>query len=299
MTTENMVLYGAILALFLVLGLLLALVGAAQRAEATDAMRERRKRALGRSPLLRLADPLVVGFAALVRKLGLEGHRASAGRLLVRAGNPWGYAAEEYVGLCITNALLAFLLGLLVFSTFSGELSVGKALLLGVVGYWFTWSSLRAAARTRRVRIDRQMPFVLDLLSLTMGAGSSFLQSCETAVEGTSRGPLQDELAQMLHEVRAGTPLRDALQNMTKRTDSEEVGLFVAAVCQGEELGTPLTQIFETQSSMNRFRRTNAAEQAAAKIPNRMAVPTTLLMLSVLLLLFGPIIVKAVRGGMF
>ena len=55
----------AILALFLVLGLLLALVGAAQRAEATDAMRERRKRALGRSPLLRLADPLVVGFAAL------------------------------------------------------------------------------------------------------------------------------------------------------------------------------------------------------------------------------------------
>jgi len=299
MTTETMVLYGAILALFLVLGLLLALLGSAQRAEATDAMRERRRQALRRSPVLRLADPLVIGFAALARKLGLQGHRAVAGRLLVRAGNPWGYAAEEYVGLCMTCALTAFLLGLLVFSTFSGELSLGKAALLGVVGYWFAWSNLRSAARARRVRIDRQMPFVLDLLSLTMGAGSSFLQSCETAVEGTARGPLQEELAQMLHEVRAGTPLREALQNMAKRTDSEEVGLFVAAVCQGEELGTPLTQIFETQSNMNRFRRTKAAEQAAAKIPNRMAVPTTLLMLSVLMLLFGPIIVKAVRGGMF
>jgi tight adherence protein C len=167
---------------------------------------------------------------------------------------------------------------------------------MGMLAYWLTWSNLRTAARNRRVQIDRQMPFVLDLLSLTMGAGASFLQSCETAVEGTVRGPLQEELAQMLHEVRAGTPLREALWNMAKRTDSEEVGIFVGAVTQGEELGTPLTQIFETQSGMNRFRRTKAAEQAAAKIPNRMAVPTTLLC-SVLMLLFGPIIVKAVRGG--
>ncbi len=299
MNPSTLLLDGAIVALALVLGLLLSHLRNVQRAEATDAMRERRRLALARSALLRAMDPLVTGFAALARRLGLEGHRAVAGRLLVRAGNPWGYAAEEYVGLCIANGVIAFVLGLLLFGTFSGELSLGKALLLGMLGYWLTWSNLRTAARSRRVQIDRQMPFVLDLLSLTMGAGASFLQSCETAVEGTVRGPLQDELAQMLHEVRAGTPLREALKNMAKRTDSEEVGIFVAAVTQGEELGTPLTQIFETQSSMNRYRRTKAAEQAAAKIPNRMAVPTTLLMLSVLMLLFGPIIVKAVRGGMF
>ncbi len=299
MTADVLLVDVLILAFAGVLGLLLSRLGSVRRSEATDADRDRRRLALARSSMLRAADPFVVRFALLVRRLGLEGHRATAGRRLVQAGNPWGYAPEEYIGLCMTCGTVVFLLAMLALPVFTGGLAIGKSLLLGLVGYALCWSSLKSAARNRRVQIDRQMPFILDLLSLTMGAGASFLQSCQTAVEGTARGPLQEELALMLHEVRAGTPLRDALANMAKRTESEEVGIFVGAVTQGEELGTPLTQIFETQSSMNRFRRTKAAEQAAARIPNRMAVPTTLLMLSVLLLLFGPIIVKAVRGGMY
>ena len=71
---------------------------------------------------------------------------------------------------------------------------------------------------------------------------------------------------------------------------------MVQAVRQGEALGTPLVEIFENQASTNRYRRTKRGEQIAATLPNRLAVPNTLLMLAVLILLFGPIIVKAVRG---
>jgi len=288
-----------ILALALVVGLLLAYLGDVQRAQATDAERRLRAKSLSGSGVLRLFDPLVVGFAALARRLGLQGHRARAASLLSKSGNPWGYAPEEYVGLCMTWAVVAYVAGALVLSTWAGELKLVQPLALAMFAYFMCWSHLKSVVRARRVAVDRQMPFVLDILCLTMGAGSAFLESCETAVGGPVQGPLEEELGLMLREVRAGSPLRDALKNMTKRTDSEEVAIFVSAVVQGEELGTPLVEIFENQSSMNRFRRTKAAEQAAAKIPNRMAVPTVFLMLSVLLLLFGPIIVKAVRGGMF
>lgn len=294
-----LILNALILAFALVVGVLLAYLGRVQRAQATDADRRLRTRSLSSSAVLRLFDPLVIAFAALARRLGLKGHRDRAGYLLARSGNPWGYAPEEYVGLCLTWAVVATVVGTLLLSTYAGHFKIVQPIFLGVVAYFVCWSHLKTVVRVRRAKIDRQMPFVLDILCLTMGAGSAFLESCETAVGGPVQGPLEEELGLMLREVRAGSPLRDALKNMTKRSDSEEVSVFVSAVVQGEELGTPLVEIFENQSNMNRFRRTKAAEQAAAKIPNRMAVPTVLLMLSVLLLLFGPILVKAVRGGMF
>jgi tight adherence protein C len=90
--------------------------------------------------------------------------------------------------------------------------------------------------------------------------------------------------------------LADALANVARRTNSAEVQGLVQSVRQGEELGTPLVETFEHQAGMNRFRRSQRGEQAAAKMPNRMALPNVLLMFAVLLLLFGPIIVKSVRG---
>jgi len=65
----------------------------------------------------------------------------------------------------------------------------------------------------------------------------------------------------MLAEVRAGTRFTDALANMTKRSDSEELALMVQAVRQGEELGTPLVDVFEVQASTNRYRRTKRGEE--------------------------------------
>lgn len=299
LTKDVLILDVLIVAFAAAVGLLLAHLGSLTRAAATDAERRLRERALSKSAVLRLLDPLVVGFAALVRKMGLTGRRDRVAKLLVQAGNPWGYSPEEFTGLCITWAVMTFAIGVPLCSLLLGELSLVLPLFLSILAVWACTSSLRSAVKRRRVLIDRKMPFFLDIISLTMGAGAAFLESCETAIAGPTKGPLEEEMGLMLREVNAGTQLRDALSNLTKRTASEEVAGFVSSVLQGEELGTPLVKIFENQSSMNRYRRTKAAEQAAAKIPNRMAVPTVVLMLAVLILLFGPIIVKAARGGMF
>jgi tight adherence protein C len=299
LTSDALLLDVLIVALAAVLGLLLAHLGSLARASASDAATRRRADALAKSAVLRLLDPLVVGFAALVAKVRPAAGRARTEKLLVQAGNPWGYSADEFTGLCAAWAVVTFALGVLLFSAAYGEPSLVLPLFLAVGAYLLTASTLSSAVRRRRVEIDRRMPFFLDIVGLTMGAGAAFLESCETAIGGPSPGALEEEIGLVLREVSAGAPLRDALTNLSKRTASEEVSGFVSSVLQGEELGTPLVQIFENQSGMNRYRRTKAAEQAAAKIPNRMAVPTVLLMLAVLILLFGPIIVKSARGGMF
>jgi tight adherence protein C len=262
----------------------------------TDVLRAKRAEALAGSGFLRAIDPLVRMLAAVVRRLPIEDHKARVRLLLARAGSPWGYTAEEFVAYGITLSLLTYGVLLATFLLFGGSFKPFHPILPAIGAYGFAYVSLKGRAERRRTEIDREMPFVLDLISLTMGAGATFLQACETVVAHAVEGPLVDELGQMLHEIRAGAPLRDAVRNITKRSDSTELAIMVAAVTQAEELGTPLVEIFENQATMNRFRRTKTAEKLAAKIPNRLAVPTVFLMLAVLLLLFGPIIVKAARG---
>lgn len=286
-----------ILLLFVVLGVLVARARSftfEYEAEG-DWMREQRRRMLATSTFRRAVDPFVRIVSEQVGKLGPGGHRARIRRLLMLSGNPWGYSAEDIVGY---NLLTSVLVALAVFLVLllGGISSIVWPALAAIATYVLAYTNLRSLADQRRIQIERQIPYFLDLTALTMGAGATFRQSAESIVTSSVHGPLEDEVAVMLTEVKAGTPLVEALGRMAKRTDSEELKAMVQAVRQGEELGTPLVKVFEEQAAMNRFKRSQRGEQIAAKLPNRLAVPTTILMLSVLILLFGPIIVKAVRG---
>jgi tight adherence protein C len=266
---------------------------------ALDTLRARREAAMRRSAVRRMLQPFVAAFAGLVSRLGLlESHRARIRQLLLHAGNPWGQTAEEFVGWGLALAAVAYAGLLAAMFLMTGGTEPVWALIPAAAVYVLTVRGLRAAAARRRVLIDRQMPFFLDLLCMSMDAGSTLAQACRQMTAAASHGPFEEEIDVMLHEIDAGVPMPDALRNITRRTDSEEVALLVQAVRQGHQLGTPMTRILRDQASLSRYRRTKRAEQLAAKLPNRMAVPTVVLMMAVLLLLFGPIIVKATRGGL-
>jgi tight adherence protein C len=293
------VVYGLVILGFLIVGILLSRMTRYEfeYVVVADYLRRKREQARRDSSWIRLVDPLIRFVAQLVRRMGLDNHRARIQRLLVNAGSPWGFTADEFIGFCVANALGAWVAFVLLMFMGGQGFKPFIPLVPAAAGYFLTVVTLKNKAQARRVKMDRQMPFVLDIISLTMGAGATFLQAVETITTVSDKGAMEEELEILLLEIKAGTPLREAIKNMTKRSDSEELALMVAAVSQAEQLGTPLVDIFRGQAETNRFRRTKAAEKAAAKIPNKMAVPTVFLMLAVLLLLFGPIIIKATTGG--
>jgi tight adherence protein C len=262
-----------------------------------DYLKRKREQARRDSAWIRLVDPLIRFVAQFVRRIGLENHRARVQQLLVNGGSPWGFTADEFIGFGVVNAFTAWAAFVVLLYLGGQGFAPFVPLVPAIAVYVLTFLTLKNKAQARRIKMDRQMPFVLDIISLTMGAGSTFLQAVETITSVSDKGAMEEELEILLLEIKAGTPLKDAIKNMTKRSDSEELAMMVAAVSQAEQLGTPLVEIFRGQAETNRFRRTKAAEKAAAKIPNKMAVPTVFLMLAVLLLLFGPIIIKATRDG--
>jgi tight adherence protein C len=241
-------------------------------------------------------DPFVMMGAAVVTALGLPGARLRARRLLVLAGNPWGYTAEEFLGWGLVKAVLVYF-AVIAFLWFTvGDLSLFLPVVPAAVTLAIHHFHLQGLSERRRVLIDRHLPYVLDLLAMSLRAGATFTQAARTLLAGSVRGPIEEELTVLLSEVDKGTPLSDALLNLTTRSDSEELALMVQAVRQGMELGTPLAGVFADQSQASRYRRTQRGERLAARLPDRLAIPTVFLMAAVLLLLFGPIIVKGTQG---
>lgn len=290
----------AILTLAVLLGVLYARIQTAEfdYALLPETLRRRREQALKTQVMRRMLTPLADVLGNAFQGFGFTNHVARVRQLLTHSGNPDGYTATEFVGHGLALGLLAsaglVLLGL----AMSGSISIVVPLLAAIGTYWIRLQQLQTVVDRRRAETAKHLPYLLDLLAMSMGAGSTFLNACRTIAKRASRGPVEEEIGVLLQEVEGGVVLREALTNATKRTQSDDFITALMAIRQGDELGTPLVDILRRQAELNRFVRSQRGEQAAAKLPNRLAVPTTFLMMAVMLLFFGPIIVRAVQGNL-
>jgi tight adherence protein C len=134
------------------------------------------------------------------------------------------------------------------------------------------------------------------LISLVMKAGSSFNEAVETLIHDNPEEELNVELRVMLGEVALGTTRAQALENLAERVPLEALRSVVASVNQSEVLGTPMAGILAEQALTLRNVRAVTAEKKSASASLRILVPSMLIMLAVLLVVFGPMIVRFTRG---
>jgi tight adherence protein C len=103
------------------------------------------------------------------------------------------------------------------------------------------------------------------------------------------QGPLIDEFALMLNEIRVGEARATALRKMAARVDAMELSNFVRAVVQAEQLGISLGRILRVQATDTRLRRQAAAEEKAMKAPIKMLFPTVFFIFpSMFIVVLGP-----------
>src|SRR5690606_2505 len=150
------------------------------------------------------------------------------------------------------------------------------------------------AASSRVSRIAKQLPYTLDLIALSMAAGSTFSEAIDTIIRDDPQDDFNQELAIVQAEIRFGTSRANALMNLANRIPLETLRSVVGAVNQAETLGTPLSQILKTQSTMLRVNRTVRAEKLSASASLRILIPSMLIMLAVVLSVLAPFIIRRV-----
>lgn len=219
-------------------------------------------------------------------------------REIQAAGLPRFWLPEEY----LARAEL-FSLGLMPLYAYFFVSSTGLTGLLLAAGMtiltaYFLRRRLASRARWRLIQIKRRMPFLLDLLTLLMEAGASFLNALTQAVQEFRGHPVAEEFGRVLTDMNLGKTRMEAFSAMRDRLSDDEITSIIGTILQGEQLGTPLAHIFRTQADLLRLKRTQRAETVAGEAGVNMLLPGVLIMVSTVLIIIGPFMMNYLQFGL-
>jgi tight adherence protein C len=207
---------------------------------------------------------------------------------------------QAYLAMKAGTAGGAILLGLMISITGGGTFGLVIALVGAAIGFIAPEFVINSRVRGRKDEMKTDLPNVLDLLSVCVEAGLGFDQALVKLNE-RMEGPLVDEFALVLHEMRIGQSRSAALKNLAERVDSPDVGQFARAIIQADQLGISLSRILKVQSQDMRVRRQLAAEEKAMKAPVKMLFPTVIFIFpSMFVVALGPAmlnLMKTFSGG--
>ena len=148
---------------------------------------------------------------------------------------------SEFVMLQFGLVVLLVLLALVRFG-FPGGLI--QMIVAGVIGYFAPGFYVRFRQKRRLRQFNSQLSDTLTLLSNALKAGYSFAQAVDTvAKNGTA--PISDEFARAVREMNLGGSVEEALNNMVKRVDSDDLDLVVTAVAIHRTVGGNLAEILD------------------------------------------------------
>ena len=162
------------------------------------------------------------------------------------------------------------------------------ALALGGIGFIAPDFVVSAKARSRKDTIRAELPDALDLMAVSVEAGLGFDGAIAKLTEHM-HGPLADEFALTLSEIKIGETRQTALKKLAERTGTPELSSFVRSIIQADQLGISLGRILRVQATDSRLKRQAAAEEKAMKAPIKMLFPTVLFIFpAMFLVILGP-----------
>lgn len=247
---------------------------------------------------LRRMDPIfrvfqkVIQFFAKLNRAALGNRLPEVSRQIQAGGLSRFWLPEEYLGRMQFLALLLLPMYMFVCVNMFGSAGVITALMSSMMTVWFLRYSLARKARRRLVDIKRRMPFLLDLLTLLMEAGASFLQALKESVREFEGHPIATEFGRVLMDMNMGKARTEAFDNLRRRLNDDEVSSIVASIIQSEELGTPISDIFRSQADVLRVKRTQRAETLAGEAGVNMLLPGVLVMAATVLIILAPFLLE-------
>ena len=154
---------------------------------------------------------------------------------------------------------------------------------------------LALAIKSRKEKVSHGMPDSLDLMVVSIEAGLGIDAALKrVSDEMKSVHPeLAEELVLTALETQMGLARSEALKNLATRTDVSEMKSLTAMLIQAERFGTSIAKAVRTHADSMRVKRSQQAEERAAKTAVKLIIPLILFIFPALfVVLAGPAMMK-------
>ena len=238
------------------------------------------------------ANPLPV-FVALLdpftsrvrRTTGWDGGAgASTRRRLRQAGSRLtvdGFRSRQLVWAAVA-ALIAIAI-LMVVSRgrdFPFPAQAGAVAVAAVAGFLGRDYLLQRQAHARVARMEKELPTVLEFLTLSLSAGEGILDAVRR-VARISRGELAGELSSVVGDVTTGIPLAESLTTLAAHLQLAPFSRAVDQMTGALERGTPLADVLRAQAQDAREEAKRELLEVSGKKEVAMLVPLVFLILPI------------------
>ncbi len=209
-------------------------------------------------------------------------------------------AVDRFLALRAATVVGAFLVFVFVFvvnvTPFTGKMQFAVGGLLMAVLLIGPDSVINRKVEERQHQIQRSLPDVLDLLTISVEAGLGFEQALDRVIHAVP-GPLSDEFSRMLGETRAGAARADAMRAMDERCNTPELRSFVLAIIQADTFGVSIGRVLRAQAEEMRIKRRQLAQERAQKAPVKMLLPMVFCIFPALfLVILGPAMLSITKS---
>ena len=200
-----------------------------------------------------------------------------------------------------TALLLVSPLLVIIASGWMPEATAGNVLLYAMIaagaGMLAPNIVLERLSEKRSRAISNGFPDALDLLVVCVESGLGLASALQRVADelSVSHPELAGELTTVNSEIRVGVQREQALKNLADRTGLEDIRGLVGLLVQTMRFGTGVADALRVYSEEFRDKRTQKAEEQAAKMGTKLVFPLVLCMFPMFFIVaIGPAVIRII-----
>jgi tight adherence protein C len=168
---------------------------------------------------------------------------------------------------------------------------------LSVVGFAYPDIWVNGKIEKRRKEMIMNMPFVVDMLALSVEAGLDFMAAMQKVIEKAPPSALTEEFEILIKETKVGASRAEGLRQLAWRADTLSISSFCATLIAADAVGASIGPILKTLAAELRQKKSAEAEKAGATAATKILFPMMFfIMPSVFLIIAAPIVMQFMAG---
>ncbi len=170
--------------------------------------------------------------------------------------------------------------------------------LISIFGFFYPDLWIKGKIDQRRQNVIENMPFVVDMLALSVEAGLDFVAAMQKVIEKAPKSALVEEFETLIKETKVGASRAEALRQLSWRIDALPVSSFCATLISADSVGANIGPILKTLAAELRERRSAMIEKKGAQAATKILIPMIFLVLpAVLIVIAAPIALQLMEGS--